>query len=232
MTRRDFITRILTGTLLASLSASSSYAKPYVVKKGDTLSQIAKRYGTTVKKLKNSNNLKSDMIRIGQILTVPSVSREVAVIRKATEKLRLSKGKWKYIVVHHSGTPFGNAKSYDRVHRQHGMQNGLAYHFVIGNGRDSENGEIEIGSRWTKQVHGGHVSTWEYNNHGIGICLVGNFEKHKPTQRQLTRLKELIVYLGEDLLDGKYKFYVHKEINPTLCPGKYFPTREMHKIFG
>jgi hypothetical protein len=36
----------------------------------------------------------------------------------------------------------GNAASYDRAHRRRGMENGLAYHFVIGNGVDSGDGEI------------------------------------------------------------------------------------------
>ncbi|MFD0825424.1 LysM peptidoglycan-binding domain-containing protein [Neobacillus sp. M.A.Huq-85] len=42
----------------------------YTVKKGDTLSAIAKKYHTTVKQLKSLNNLKSDFIRLGQKLKV------------------------------------------------------------------------------------------------------------------------------------------------------------------
>ena len=54
---------------------STSYVTPskpvtYRVKKGDTLSKIANKYGTTVSKLKKLNNLKSDVIREGQVLTV------------------------------------------------------------------------------------------------------------------------------------------------------------------
>ncbi len=232
MNRRSFIGRLSAIGILASLIASSSRSQTYVVRKGDTLSRIAKRYGTSVQELKKSNRLKSDLIRIGQKLTVPSINAQVAAVRKSTAKIKLNREKWKYIVVHHSATPHGNAKSYDRVDRRHGMENGLAYHFVIGNGRDSKDGEIEIGSRWAKQLHGGHVSKWEYNNHGIGICLVGNFEKEKPTRKQMESLKSLMRYLGDDLLAGKYKFFVHKEINPTLCPGRNFPTKEMHRIFG
>ena len=42
----------------------------YKVKSGDTLSKIAKKYHTTVKQLKSWNNLKGDMISIGQRLKV------------------------------------------------------------------------------------------------------------------------------------------------------------------
>ncbi|NQD69561.1 LysM peptidoglycan-binding domain-containing protein [Sphingobacterium shayense] len=40
----------------------------HVVRKGDTLSALAKRYGTTVQKLKNQNNLRSANLSIGQRL--------------------------------------------------------------------------------------------------------------------------------------------------------------------
>lgn len=53
-------------------SSTSSKAVKYKVKKGDTLSKIAKKYGTTVEKIKKLNHLKSDMIHVGQVLTVKS----------------------------------------------------------------------------------------------------------------------------------------------------------------
>ena len=42
----------------------------HVVGRGDTLSVIAEKYGTSVRALKSVNSLKSDTIRIGQKLTV------------------------------------------------------------------------------------------------------------------------------------------------------------------
>lgn len=42
----------------------------HVVQKGQTLSYIARRYGTTVQKIKKLNNLRSDNISIGQRLRV------------------------------------------------------------------------------------------------------------------------------------------------------------------
>lgn len=43
----------------------------YVVKKGDTLSHIAKRHGTTIRTLRDVNKLTSDMIRVNQVLSLP-----------------------------------------------------------------------------------------------------------------------------------------------------------------
>ncbi len=43
----------------------------YTVRSGDTLSLISQAFGTTVGKIKELNNLKSDGIRVGQKLVVP-----------------------------------------------------------------------------------------------------------------------------------------------------------------
>lgn len=64
------LTQGRTGTNNGSSTASKNVK--YRVKKGDTLSKIAKKYGTTVDKIKKLNNLKSDMIHIGQQLIVKS----------------------------------------------------------------------------------------------------------------------------------------------------------------
>ena len=43
----------------------------YVVQSGDTLSVIAARFGTTVEAIRTVNGLTSDIINIGQVLTIP-----------------------------------------------------------------------------------------------------------------------------------------------------------------
>jgi len=48
----------------------------YVVQRGDTLSEIAVRFNTTVRALKEANNLSSDLIRVGQKLIIPGHSSE------------------------------------------------------------------------------------------------------------------------------------------------------------
>lgn len=48
-----------------------SKTKYHTVKKGDTLFDIAKKYKTTVSKIKKANNLKSDNLRAGQKLKIP-----------------------------------------------------------------------------------------------------------------------------------------------------------------
>jgi LysM repeat protein len=43
----------------------------HTVKKGDTLSGIARRYGSSVARIKSANGLKSDIIRDGRVLVIP-----------------------------------------------------------------------------------------------------------------------------------------------------------------
>ena len=51
---------------------TSATASSHTVKKGETLSVIAKRYGVTIAALKNANGLKNDNIRAGQKLKIPA----------------------------------------------------------------------------------------------------------------------------------------------------------------
>src|SRR5947208_1647861 len=65
---------------------------------------------------------------------------------------------WQAIVIHHSATPAGGAARFDREHREKGWDE-LGYDFVIGNGTDTADGLVEVGSRWTKQKIGAHART-------------------------------------------------------------------------
>jgi murein DD-endopeptidase MepM/ murein hydrolase activator NlpD len=58
------------GNSFAVTSTNSANAAYYTVKNGDTLSQIAARYRTTVSKIKQLNGLRSDFLRIGQRLKI------------------------------------------------------------------------------------------------------------------------------------------------------------------
>lgn len=158
-------------------------------------------------------------------------------VRAAIDRAPVKRGRWQYIVVHNSGTKQGNARIFNNYHLNvRKMPNGLAYHFVIGNGTSSGNGEIEIGSRWTRQINGGHVASDHLNDIALGICFVGDFNRSQPTTAQLAALEELIRYLRDRVGKSKGRVVIvkaHREINPkpTDCPGNRFPYRWMHRRF-
>jgi LysM repeat protein len=235
MDRRNFMLGMAGLVLPATLgSLWAAGGRVHLVRKGDTLSALAVRYGVTVSQIKRANSLKSDLIKVGQSLQIPDAVPAGQDISKLLSGIRVDRRRWTWIVGHHSATKYGNARIYDRNHRRRGMENGLAYHFVIGNGLDSGDGEIEIGPRWRRQLEGGHVRRRDVNLQGIGICLVGNFQETHPTRRQLDSFVQLVDYLGGDVLKKRYTFAVHKEIdrNHTVCPGRNFPVKAMHQRFG
>jgi len=137
---------------------------------------------------------------------------------------------WKYIVIHHSETKQGNARIFDNYHRnEKGMKDGLAYHFVIGNGTKSKDGEIETGQRWARQIAGAHCYDKKMNRESIGICLVGNFNDSKPTARQMESLLKLSSDLQKQYRIPKANILLHKEVDKrqTDCPGKKFPATKI-----
>ncbi len=129
---------------------------------------------------------------------------------------------WRWIVIHHSATPTGSAATFDRMHKEKGWDE-LGYHFVIGNGTNSGNGQVEVGGRWRAQKWGAHAKTADnrYNDYGIGICLVGNFDVEKPTAQQQQSLAKLVAFLEKTYKVSGDRVIGHGETKATDCPGKY-----------
>lgn len=219
--------------IIVVLIPHSGTAAPekYVVKKNDTLIAIARRHGISLSLLIRHNHLaRPDRIFPGDILRIPDSlsngNRLDAALRRKLECIRVERNRWKYIVIHHSATDSGTLKGMDRYHRdERHMENGLAYHFLIGNGHGMDDGDIAIGQRWTDQLHGGHLASESLNQNSIGICLVGNFDVRRPTEQQLTSLRNLVDYLVERCALPTSALRTHQQINPihTRCPGSKFP---------
>ena len=135
---------------------------------------------------------------------------------------------WKYVVVHHSATETGSYDAIDAEHRKLLGFDGCGYHFVIGNGTDSPDGQIEVSQRWIDQKHGVHCRNArkaEMDEYGVGVCLIGDFEKAPPTPRQIAALQALVAYLGERyrIEQDHVETHTHLAATPTVCPGRYFP---------
>lgn len=130
---------------------------------------------------------------------------------------------WNYIVVHHSGTDSGSEAAFDRYHRQVRGWRGVGYDFVIGNGNGTPDGVIEVTFRWEKQIAGAHAGVDRYNQHGIGICLVGDFARNRPTSRQMDSLVQLVSYLQDRCHIPSSCILGHRHVKSTRCPGENFP---------
>ena len=59
-------------TVVTPSPSPSASIRRYTVVVGDTLSKIALRFGTTVLAIQQANNLKSDLVKINQVLVIPN----------------------------------------------------------------------------------------------------------------------------------------------------------------
>ena len=137
---------------------------------------------------------------------------------------------WRYIVLHHSAQPEGGYPEIDREHRSRLGSAGCGYHFVIGNGTGSPDGQIEVARRWSDQRGAAHcrdAKTPAVNDYGIGICLVGNLDQDGPTPKQIEAAQSLVDYLESRYNIPTSNVDVHARLaqNPTACPGKHFPAQ-------
>jgi LysM repeat protein len=211
----------------------------YTIRKGDTLSTIAKKYKTTAAAIAKANGIKNPKtIQPGQKLKITKGTvgekpkAEPSAIAgstlKAINRPRIRRNRWKHIVVHHSADSNNSIRGMEHYHRRvRRMENGLAYHFVIGNGVKTTDGKIYVGDRWKRQIRGGHLASSALNEVAIGICLVGNFEKTLPTAKQRTSLKALVSHLRKRTGVPFSQVRTHRHINPkpTICPGRRFNLR-------
>ena len=139
---------------------------------------------------------------------------------------------WQYIVLHHTAGSHGSVESIHETHlkRKDSRGNpwmGIGYHFVIGNGNGMADGDIEPTFRWHQQLHGAHAGVGAYNDRGIGICLVGNFELAPPSEAQLSAVKRLVGILKSEYGITGENVIGHGDVKATACPGRYFPLAEI-----
>ena len=115
-----------------------------------------------------------------------------------------------YIVIHHTASTA--KETVEQIHNFHINNNGWAgigYHFYI-----RKDGTIYKGR--DEKYAGAHCEN--YNSVSLGICLEGNFEIEKPTEKQLKSLTELLQFLKNKY--GNVQVVGHRDLNATGCPGK------------
>lgn len=139
---------------------------------------------------------------------------------------------WNYLVLHHTASDTGSVES---IHEEHLKRKdkkgnhwlGIGYHFVIGNGNGMGDGDVEPTFRWRQQLQGAHAGIADYNQHGIGIVLIGNFEKSPPTDAQAAAVKRLVGVLKREYGIASNKIIGHNDVKATECPGKLFPMSDV-----
>jgi len=146
--------------------------------------------------------------------------------------------KWTAIIIHHSATAKGNAAIFDKWHREGNHWEGVGYDFVVGNGSNSGDGQVEPTFRWRRQKTGAHCGgtpgNWA-NRDGVGICLVGNFDKTTPTAAQMRSLAKLVRFLQQRYKIPNSRIYGHGTTpgaHRTDCPGRKFSMAKLKQMLN
>jgi hypothetical protein len=148
-----------------------------------------------------------------------------AAARARPSRMESNGGSYRYITVHHSAervppTLSGSladsaeaVRSIQRAHMRGENYGDLGYHYVIDPfGRVFEGREL----RWQGAHAGGR------NNVGnIGICLIGNFDRERPTSQALTALDSLVSQLRSNWKIPASGIRGHSDWKTTDCPGRY-----------
>ncbi|WP_428386750.1 peptidoglycan recognition protein family protein [Mucisphaera sp.] len=127
------------------------------------------------------------------------------------------------VTVHHEGwTPvyFEDASStrdrLQQILKVHVKDRGwgdIGYHFVVD----------RAGRVWEARplvYQGAHAGPNGANEHNVGVLVLGNFDRQRPSDRQFAGLVQTLRWLGARYRVGVGGIYTHQELNPTACPGK------------
>jgi N-acetyl-anhydromuramyl-L-alanine amidase AmpD len=147
---------------------------------------------------------------------------------------------WRWIIIHHSATATGGAAAFNQMHKDKGWDE-LGYHFVIGNGSDTRDGQVEVGPRWRKQKWGAHAKTPDnkYNDFGIGVCLVGHFDVTRPSWKQIDATSKLVAHLQRTYNVPPERVIGHGMVHTfdaagtaTKCPGRHVSIAQIRQLSG
>jgi len=125
----------------------------------------------------------------------------------------------KHIVFHHSVTNHTDNSKQDvdyiaELHKRRGWA-GVGYHYII----------TADGMVWyVGDISMARANVADKNHLVIGVCLVGDFTKHLPTDEQILSAHDLANYLINDVpalvnIKGWDDVVGHKSLQATQCPG-------------
>ena len=143
------------------------------------------------------------------------------------------RGKTALTIIHSTGSASASPSSLEDNHRRvRGLAGGLAYHFVIGNGRGFGDGVVLVTRRWQEGSPSQALQDPTQETEAIAIALVGEFNRKEPTLAQLEAVDELLDYLAAKV--GPHPVRLHSEVERSArgCPGKNFPVSAMRAAYS
>ena len=148
--------------------------------------------------------------------------------------------KIKRIYVHHSISNWGDGKAIRKWHKEKGYSH-IGYQCVILNGYRTYNSDYKEGEDGTieRTLPEGTlpISVKWGNSYSLAVCLIGNFDKYVPSQKQWDSLCRLLKFwlkkygLCVSAIEGHREAMVRigREKYVKSCPGKKFLMGKLRK---
>ena len=138
-----------------------------------------------------------------------SARPELAMLRQTDVPLQFIK--WRNVVVHDAG--------------RDGPAAAEGCHFLIGGADGFGDGAIRPTRRWRQQLDGRHILVpgFDFNANSVGVCLLCDTRRQRPTRRQLGALVRLVRALQLTCSISPDHVYLHSELGEPGCPGEGFP---------
>ena len=140
---------------------------------------------------------------------------------------RLSSRKWTSIIIHHSQSPENGVHTWDEIEQYHvNVQGWQGIGYNLGIERDNQGKYIYCIGRGLDCI-GAH--TKGMNEVGIGICMVGDYDKAEPLDIQYWLLAQICKDLMRDFDIPIENIQRHNEYNKEKsCPGLMFNMERLY----
>jgi hypothetical protein len=125
--------------------------------------------------------------------------------------------KWRNIIVHDAGREGA------------GIASGC--HFIVGSADRFGDGVIQATARWRRQQEGHHIHVpgYDFNANSIGIAVLCDCRRARPTARQVEALVRLLRALQLACSVSPDHVYLHSELGEQGCPGGHFPAEAIRQ---
>lgn len=127
-----------------------------------------------------------------------------------------------HIILHHTAAEEKDTEQIRRYHMSKGWQD-IGYDYVI-----EKDGKVVEGR--SLSIQGAHAGVTYYNQHAIGVAVIGNLSNRDIYPAQLSALVDLVYNLMKKWNISLENILLHREIKATECPGVRFPKEKIMSL--
>ena len=178
----------------------------------------------------SSITLKDEPQTVPDKTVIELITTTSAADSKASWYPQILSNRWKYIEIYQTGLLSGNTTTINkRLNKADANKATQGFHFIIGNGYGTQDGEVETSILWKTQqdsiplLDSGkiHPNSQEDTHQTITICLIGDFTVQPPSKAQIASLKGLLNYLLAALPIKSFNI----KFNRSSLPSNTSPTK-------